>query len=198
MLEVSPIKFGLVQPLENMVEFPMVTFSKSVYDRIKKTMRMRKLVISSNEVQQVSAGEAPRPVASPAQSTEDSAGSEFGVPSGLLPVESDQPVMHGNTSIGELHAMSIASSASSKATLSDTSHTADSVRMGGIVPDGEEQFSTSPFVTPVGVNKVQRFALLNDNDHTNNTISCSNQCIPSKVFGAPPSCNPSMSEVISF
>lgn len=171
MLAVSPIKFGLLQPLENMVESPMVTFSKSVYDHIKKNLGTRKLVVSVNEVQEASAGEAPMIVASPAQSTEESAGTQLGTLSGPLPVESAQPVMHGSTSIGDLHATSIASSTGVTAMLAGASQAADLDTMGGFVPDGGEQFLASPFVTPVGVNK---------------------------VFGATPSCNPSMSEVISF
>jgi hypothetical protein len=197
-LEVSPIKFGLLQPLEFMVESPMVTFSESVYEHIKETLGSRQQVVSVCDVQEDSPDEANMICASPVLLTEDlvSSGFQSETLTGQILLKPVQPVMHESTSIGE--ATSITPTQCATALSANASRAAVLDTMGKISIDDGKASSPSPCMTPVGVNKVPCFGIFNDNDHTNNAFSSPNICFSSKAFGATPICKPSMTEVISF
>jgi hypothetical protein len=200
MLELSPIKFGMLKPLDHMIESPMVTFSRSVYEHIKENLGKRETSAYVLEEQSDSVVTQTMNGVLPEGLPEEMVESQPQMFDGTTLMKEAQPDLHGITMIGALHATLITATEDDTAMLAVASQRADSAMMVGYGCADDEEDLLTPVLTPVGANKVQSVALFhdNDNDHLNSAFSFSNKCLSSKVAGNFPSGKPSMTEVMNF
>jgi hypothetical protein len=194
MLEISPIKFGLLQPLNHWIESPMVTFSRSVYGRIKENLGKRELLVSIFEAQNTAAGTETMEDVVSEEVSEDILVAQPQPFGGPILMQAAQPDLHGISSIGALHATSITVTEDDTVILAGASQAADSAMMAGYISADDEEHKSSPVMAPVGANKVQSVAFFQDNDHTDIVFSIYNQVFSSKVSAG----KPSMTKVMSF